>query len=134
MNPPSPRGRTQGQGHYVYIVQTIFLIFIKIKGSLFIPVYVTQSQAPVLGPASWGAEEGASSHCGWHPTEPPLGMLQHPQGARQSSLLSSTRSRHSYGYSSWRGASELPRVGSPHVSLAGSPGTIYFWIEFLVLC
>lgn len=134
MNPPSPRGRTQGQGHYVYIVQTIYLIFIKIKGSLFIPVYVTQSRGPVRGPAGWGAEEGASSHRGRRPAQPPLGTLQHPQGARRSSLPTGTRSRRSYGRSSWRGESELPRVGPPRVFLAGGPRTIYFWIEFLVLC
>lgn len=44
VNRPWPQGWTQETGHYVYIVQTIYLIFIKIKRSLFIPVYVMQSQ------------------------------------------------------------------------------------------
>lgn len=48
------------QGHYVYIVQTIYLIFIKIKRSLFIPVYVKQSQG-VQFPSCWPGSRGGGS-------------------------------------------------------------------------
>lgn len=42
----------------MYIVQTIYLIFIKIKRSLFIPVYVMRLQGLMLSPAGRGAGEG----------------------------------------------------------------------------
>lgn len=54
------RGGAGRQGHYVYIVQTIYLIFIKIKRSLFIPVYVKQSQGARFPSCQPGSRGGGS--------------------------------------------------------------------------
>lgn len=109
------RGGAGRQGHYVYIVQTIYLIFIKIKKkkrSLFIPVYVKQSQGarfPSCRPGSRG--EGAH---GQSKAEVPRDA---PVPSRVASALPCSSAV-------WRGVR-----GPPHMSLASSPGPIYFWIN-----